>query len=735
MIRKILLIAVSIVAIFGLLRAIDAIAAAYPPALGGTGTTASPAAGQVLIGTGSGAYTPAYILCAGTCSVSSASGTVTITGTGVATNTGNWAGTWQLYNPSDFLSSSTQVVNTVNGGSGTVTITSSTLGVVWPTINGNKAAAYQITAGTGATTTVSGATTTISVSLNNGVTQTCSANQFVNSVTSAGIASCGSVTFPTAPTYTSVAGSGISITQATSSTNTTTTVTLNINGGSVQNCSTGQLANSLSATGTITCQIAVQTIAGVNTSTISFVAGTGIGISTTTNSITLTNVGVTTSTGNWQGTWQGTNSTTYYLATNPSGYISSALQNASVTATSPITWSAASVIGCASCLTTSTASTTYVPYTGANSNVNLGSNNLAVGGTLNVTSTANFASTTTVGSQSAGANAYIDATRGSNIAPAIQTSSWTLQAEWSIAGGVLIAAAGSNQSAQPNPALSITAGVTYEVKMTIATSSQYGAYSIGGTGGASTLAGSSIDDYVTAQNTGNFIINSGGAALAITSVSVQPISNGNLSVDGSLSVKSETSFSNPVGFGAAPSSFLTAPVSINGPTAGYAMVIYRSGNSGQYLGFSGAAGNTYEIVGVGAKNFLIQNDSTGAGVNSGGIELATDNGSQVPLFLDTNGEVDVNGTTDSGNNLHVSGTGDFTSNLAVGTTTTSTATLNVVSATTSVATFVATGTTTSTVITGSASSTACHVMYASGAASSFDVVAGISYYFNTNNCS
>jgi len=39
-------------------------------------------------------------------------------------------------------------------------------------------------------------------------------------------------------------------------------------------CSTGQLANSLSATGTITCQIAVQTIAGVNTSTISFVAGT-----------------------------------------------------------------------------------------------------------------------------------------------------------------------------------------------------------------------------------------------------------------------------------------------------------------------------------------------------------------------------------------------------------------------------------------------------------------------------
>jgi len=126
-------------AIFGLLRAIDAIAAAYPPALGGTGTTASPAAGQVLIGTGSGAYTPAYILCAGTCSVSSASGTVTITGTGVATNTGNWAGTWQLYKPVGLPLVEHTGCEHRERRSGTVTITSSTLGVVWPTINGNKA--------------------------------------------------------------------------------------------------------------------------------------------------------------------------------------------------------------------------------------------------------------------------------------------------------------------------------------------------------------------------------------------------------------------------------------------------------------------------------------------------------------------------------------------------------------------------------------------------------------------
>jgi hypothetical protein len=269
-------------------------AAPYPTGIGGTGTAATPSAGQVLIGTGGGIYTPAYLLCAGTCSISSASGTITITGTGVATNTGNWAGTWQLYNPSDFLSSSTPVVNTVNGGSGTVTITSSTLGVVWPTINGTKSAAYNITATNGATSTVSGATTTISVSLNNGSAVTCSANQFLNTISATGTAQCGTISFPTNPTYTVAGGTGVSTSIATSSTNTTTTVTLNINNGSVQTCTTGQDANSITGTGIISCIVAVHTLDGVTTSTISFIAAGGTSISTTTNSITFTSVSTST---------------------------------------------------------------------------------------------------------------------------------------------------------------------------------------------------------------------------------------------------------------------------------------------------------------------------------------------------------------------------------------------------------------------------------------------------------
>ena len=262
-----------------------ALSAAYPPGLGGTGSTVSPLPGQVLIGNSGNNYTPAYILCAGTCQVATSSGGITITGTGIANNAGNWAGTWQLYNPSDFLSSSTQIVNTVNGLSGVVTISSSSLGVVWPTVNGNKSASYQIVAGTGATSTVSGATTTISVSLNNGATQTCSANQFINSLTASGTVNCGSITFPTAATYTFSAGTGVLLSQATSSSNTTTTITnTGVTSFTGQGCVTA--ANS---TGSVS--LAVSCISG-NQSILFTITGdatgTASGSTAITDSITVT---------------------------------------------------------------------------------------------------------------------------------------------------------------------------------------------------------------------------------------------------------------------------------------------------------------------------------------------------------------------------------------------------------------------------------------------------------------
>jgi hypothetical protein len=95
--------------------------------------------------------------------VTNASGSITITAassSAILTNTGNWAGTWQLKNPSDFLNSSTVYVSSVNGLTGAVTITFPAT----TTINGTQAPTFFIVGDNiGTTSTVSGATTTIKI--------------------------------------------------------------------------------------------------------------------------------------------------------------------------------------------------------------------------------------------------------------------------------------------------------------------------------------------------------------------------------------------------------------------------------------------------------------------------------------------------------------------------------------------------------------------------------------------
>lgn len=352
--RKVALIALAVATVFGLLWAVDALATGpAPAALGGTGTTAIPLPGQVLVGTGSGAYMPTYILCAGTCTVATSSGGITITGTGIANNTGNWAGTWQLFNPSDFLASSTQKVVSVNGLSGVVTITSSTLGVVWPTVNGNKSAAYTITATTGVTSTVSGATTTISVSLNNGSTVTCSANQFLNTISATGTAACGSITFPTAMTYTFVAGGGLSVSQATSSSNTTTTITLNLGMG----CSGSNYVQTISSTGTITCSIpastATTTVTGTNGVTVAQVGTTATASLDTTYAALWTALETFSKGLTANGTTTLASTTNSLLLTNSSGVVFGfAGSNPCSAGQFAVSISATGTIGCAAGVTT-----------------------------------------------------------------------------------------------------------------------------------------------------------------------------------------------------------------------------------------------------------------------------------------------------------------------------------------------------------------------------------------------
>jgi hypothetical protein len=74
-------------------------------------------------------------------------------------------------------------------------------------------------------------------------------------------------------------------------------------------------------------------INGVSSTVFSLNSSTYLGITASGTAFTFTNLGVTSTAGNWAGTWQGVNSTTFYLASNPSAYL------AGVTASTPLSGS------------------------------------------------------------------------------------------------------------------------------------------------------------------------------------------------------------------------------------------------------------------------------------------------------------------------------------------------------------------------------------------------------------
>jgi hypothetical protein len=600
--KKLIAIAIATLAVFGLLGAIDAVAAAYPTGVGGTGTVATPAAGQVLVGTGGGTYTPAYLLCAGTCQTSVASGTVTINGTGVATNTGNWSGSWQLYNPSDFLSSSTQYVQTVNGASGVVTITSSTLGVVWPSVNGTKATNYVITGANGIAAALNGATTTLSVALNNNSPVTCSAGQFLNTISATGTAQCGSITFPTAPTYTNVGGIGIAITTATSSSNTTSTFTNT--GVTSFNGSKGTVTVSAGAGILITASGTAYTVSNAGVLSL---AGSGcVTFSNTTGTLTTTVTCVSTTTGDWAGTWQGVNSSTFYFASNPSGYITTSTFNATGTAG-------------------------YVPLWSS------GGNSLTPTSSIFVSSTGNVG---------------IGMTTPDNVLQVVS---------------------GTTNLITFDPALFNTL--------------------VGQGAGNLTMTGS----YDTAQ---------GFSALGADT------SGGGNTAEGYGALTHDTTGS-------------------NNTAEGYGALTHDTGSYNTALGYSALNVNTSGGYNVAEGYGALLNDTGSSNVALGFDAGEWNTGSNNQLFVNN-----VNQSTYANDKAYSLLYGNFAG--AAATTTgqqlTVNGALNVVSNATTTASFVESGTATTTLSLGSASSTGCQVMYSGGAASSFQVVAGVSYYYNTSNC-
>jgi hypothetical protein len=166
------------------------------------------------------------------------------------------------------------------------------------------------------------------------------------------------------------------------------------------------------------------------------------------------------------------------------------------------------------------------------------------------------------------------ATRGTNLAPAIAAANWTCGAGWDCSvAGTLNKNADGLGTAVPNPTLTIVAGTTYEVIVTVGalTVADGATLGLGGEAGYLLNAAGTHTFYITATTTGNLIITPTPTAtrFTITAVTVKALTDGtgDVTIDGNLTVRSPSYFRAPV---LLPNGTYTAPgmAWMNAPSTG-----------------------------------------------------------------------------------------------------------------------------------------------------------------------
>ena len=114
---------------------------------------------------------------------------------------------------------------------------------------------------------------------------------------------------------------------------------------------------------------------------------------------------------------------------------------------------------------------------------------------------------------------------GSEMAPAITTANWTLTTGWTISSSELRKSVNGTLTARPKTALAITAGVTYDVSVTVTnlTAGSF-SYTLGGVSSGAISANGTYTNAITATGTGNLIFTPtpNNSRFRITAVSVIP---------------------------------------------------------------------------------------------------------------------------------------------------------------------------------------------------------------------
>jgi hypothetical protein len=661
-------------------------------------------------------------------------GNQTITLTGAVTGSGT---------TSIATAYATSTLYALFSGTGPITFNASTGAIGWTNslnyitgvaVNGQSGTSFSIVAGSGLSSSISGTTTTLSLNLSAG----CTGGNFVQTISATGTITCAipSGTFTTTTVNGTAAlafilqGDGSTITSTTSGATTTYSVIPGVyltpaSGTAMFYPLNSNPAGYITSTPPKTVYLA---------STTPWTIG-GIVIASTTGAVTTIP------------------STTYYLATNPSGFTTTTVQAAlnALSAAGCLTYSTSTGQFTATCLSTSTAATTYVPYTGAGGNVNLGANSItATNGGFSGTGV--FGTTTQPSSDGAlelytaatfpgdvGINIHND-TQNNHVSFQLESGTST-QTKWQFSqrGNASFAFYNYYNGSWIDP-FTITDGPN-------------GAVGFGGSVNETTLAGATLianSSTVAIKDSPNAnTLHVNGTADFITSASV-----GTSTQNGTFYAVGTSSFIGNVGIGGSATS--AAKLYVYGGN----IEVNQDGNvndgvligdlgstyPGIWFGGNATSASYYNYsflwdpvkgtllnapAGVNGITFRIANSSV-AGINANGMEIG-------------GGDITTS-TPPAGVSLRTYGGIQDSSYLSVGTTVTTTATLNVagtlnVSQTSTLATTTATtltvantGTATTTVIEGTASSTVCHVMYGGGAASSFQVIAGFSYFYSTSNC-
>ncbi len=114
-------------------------------------------------------------------------------------------------------------------------------------------------------------------------------------------------------------------------------------------------------------------------------------------------------------------------------------------------------------------------------------------------------------------------TQGAEMAPPLTAGNWTLGTGWRFSGGLQKNKNGTG-TAQPNPALAIAAGTTYDVSITVAnrTAGSF-TYSFGGFSSGAISADGTYTDTITATTAGNLLFApTNNSRFLISAVSVKP---------------------------------------------------------------------------------------------------------------------------------------------------------------------------------------------------------------------